>query len=668
MEILKKHIEKVKQIQQNYNEVEIRLGSFTDTKSPRFTSDTSKQAFDRVFTFVKNHASFVREKSDLITLLPNNKRVIQENEKITYEKKNKIAHFDEPEYSLRLAVSSEENISKEDCDISKIDMVKARKRYIFVYGTIVIFFTIYTIKDISKELKFNIEIEFDCKEVTQKDLDFMENILKAYHDTSIIIPYSFKKEIIEYLCSIFKLKKYKNIFNQPTPININKIHFDEEYGVSLKLDGLRRALLIYKGYIISFNPSKGNEYVLSVLQKTSKGNTYLFDTELYNNVHYVFDTLIYEGKDVTSMSLRERISLYEGCNVIKKVKNIKTKKHFLGKNLYKLSINILNFKDNKNISDGLIYTSSKGYFEPVLKYKYQTTIDFIIRKEADKVSLLVKDKDNMVIFRPEKLFNKENQFKDIPDKTIVECFYDIQKQDFYPLKIRGDKLSPNFIDIANDNFDNIVNPFDLRYFINKYPLQNSPFLTFANERFFHYSLRKVLSTKNIKHLSCLLYQPYYVSDVYKLIDFGYRNIYIDTSNNIELVKENIQQNDMSKTVYIDKYKNGNQEINTVLSYKNFYDTAEYNTLIVLGFHDSFKTINKGGLSLTRLENKIQVNDSGLFFDIIEVEKYKALKVKLLKTEPFINFYEHWKTYCNSNILSEEGQTLYSNLHVFVFKK
>jgi hypothetical protein len=673
METFKKHIETIKKTTQKYNEVELRLGSFTHNASPRFVSDTTKEAFDRVFTFVTAHGSFLREKHDLVTLLPQNKRIIQAETNVVYEKKTKVLTLDEPDYSFRVAVSHEEPVTEKECQGIQPDLVKDRKRYIFTRGNLVFFFTIYKLRNMDDNVdKFNIEIEFDVETVSQKDMDFLENVFKAYHDTAILVPESFKKEALKCICSIFKLKKYKNLFNQPLPIDISTINFEEEYGVSLKLDGLRKALFFYKGYMISFNPSRGNDYQFNVVTKTSITKTYLFDTEWYDNMYHIFDILVFEGKDVTNASLRERIALYEGLHL--RIKNVKTKKHFIGKNLYKMSINILNFKDNKAMSDGLIYTSSKGYFNTVMKYKYQTTIDFQYQQNQGKTVLLVKDKEGLQTFAYKDTvfsFNKKNQFQGIPENSIVECYYDNVEKDFYPLRIRHDKAFPNYKDVAKDNFQHIVEPFDLRYFVNRYPLKKTPFFTFANERFLHFTIRRILSGKNPRYTSCLLYHPLDIADIYKLIDFQFKTIYIETTKEMGRFKESVCQNDMTKNVQIYEY-DGSTPVNVVLSYKNYYHVLEKSsTLIIIGFSEEIDdTVPSGKMKTTCTENHVNVgnDENQMSFDIIKTETYTSLGYKLVKKNNFLSYHQEWTAYDEANILSTEGVFLYKNLHFFIFQK
>jgi len=672
METLKKHIKTIKKITEKYNEVELRLGSFTHGSTPRFLSDTTQEAFDRVFIFVKTHGSFLREKHDLVTLLARNKRIIQGESGVIYEKKTKVMALDEPEYSFRFAVSYEERVDEKECQGVQPDLVKDRKRYIFTYGNLVLFFTIYRLTNVDDNTeKFNIEVEFDMETVSQKDIDFLENVLKAYHNTAMLVPQSFKKEALECICSIFKLKKYKNIFNQPLPIDISSIQADEEYGVSLKLDGLRKALLLYNGYLISFNPSRGSECQFNVITKTRFTKTYLFDTELYDNTYHIFDILVFEGRDVTNASLRERISLYESLHL--RLKNVRTKKHFISKNLYKMSIKILSFKDNKAISDGLIYTSSKGYFNTVMKYKYQTTIDFQYQQHQGKTVLLVKDKEGLQPFAYKDTvfsFNKKNQFQCIPENSIVECYYDNSEKDFYPLRTRHDKAFPNYKDVAKDNFQHIIEPFDLRYFVNRYPLKKTPFITFANERFFHFSIRKILSAKNPRYTSCLLYYPLDVTDIYKLIDFQFKTISIEPYHEVQRFKEIVSQNDMTKTVQIQEYT-PDTPVNMILSYKNHFPVPEHAvTLVLIGFPEETETMSQGEIKIVRTDERVDVYNGSnqMSLDVVKVETYTTSGYKLVKKGNFLSYHQDWAAYDEANILSSEGMVLYQHMHFFIFQK
>jgi 2-polyprenyl-3-methyl-5-hydroxy-6-metoxy-1,4-benzoquinol methylase len=70
------------------------------------------------------------------------------------------------------------------------------------------------------------------------------------------------------------------------------------------------------------------------------------------------------------------------------------------------------------------------------------------------------------------------------NKSIVEFVYDLEHEKFIPIRPRPDKTKGNFIDIAKDNFKNIVNAFDFEI-LNPNPIKKRQDTYFFNTRRFH---------------------------------------------------------------------------------------------------------------------------------------------------------------------------------------
>lgn len=75
------------------------------------------------------------------------------------------------------------------------------------------------------------------------------------------------------------------------------------------------------------------------------------------------------------------------------------------------------------------------------------------------------------------------------DSTVVECQFDKTTNAFVPLKQRVDKVSPNYIDIAKDNFNLTINPYSFEK-MNKGKKRDTTY--FFNMRRFHNWIKRVL--------------------------------------------------------------------------------------------------------------------------------------------------------------------------------
>ena len=290
------------------------------------------------------------------------------------------------------------------------------------------------------------------------------------------------------------------------------------FAVTEKADGER-----YFVYIDNvgdcYQIAKSKEVIKLEIKSNIKNS--LVDTEYMpqSGIYFIFDVLIYEGKDVSALHLKERVK-----NIPKFIKSnnkvtFKQKvQHFPSneKTIFELSKEVFRAKYPYKL-DGLIYTSiDKGYFSRVYKWKPKemNTVDFLFRKspfddntfylfvsitksfykmrrfKLNKVYYKLfpeyahKIKKNKLKFFP--YFYRTNDIKDkidlwdlsdeeknlVKDNTIIECRLDLEKKTWIPERVRDDKTEiylktkdtgedfrgPNSYRIADSTVKLVVNP------------------------------------------------------------------------------------------------------------------------------------------------------------------------------------------------------------------
>lgn len=264
----------------------------------------------------------------------------------------------------------------------------------------------------------------------------------------------------------------KKILNQPIPLK-NKENILNNFAVTEKLDGLRSILYITdNGNVILLKNNFQTKFITNL--KIKNYNNTIIDGELINNkIFYAFDIIIF--KDIY---LRE--------NLIKRVEKLKTLK-FLSKkgkmdiyyrvkkyyydDIIENSKLILKNKKGYNI-DGLIFNSINQDYENsiIYKWKYIITFDFMMKQinNNDNITweLYCYNGNNTYIIFPN-INNykvKSDKYLDIKykDGIIIEFEYDENNNIFSPLRIRNDKIFPNYISVALDNWDCHMNKFSFQ--------------------------------------------------------------------------------------------------------------------------------------------------------------------------------------------------------------
>lgn len=241
----------------------------------------------------------------------------------------------------------------------------------------------------------------------------------------------------------------------PRPINIKISDLPlKGFAVSNKLDGVH--------YLLKFHR---NAFIINSTDCMDLGEhdieASIFDCEWDPNekVAYVFDALR-EG------NYKERIEY--ATKIINKIKSpyIKMKYIQFDGSINKLEKHLP--KDWKNNNDGLIFTNlDRSYKEnQIFKYKFpeKLSIDVLItannETSEEKIfdcyamgySHMVKLQEKLYVWKDHPLF------KSLQDDQIVELV--LRDKILSPLKIRTDKVQPNFIKVVSSTLNDMYNPIE----------------------------------------------------------------------------------------------------------------------------------------------------------------------------------------------------------------
>lgn len=203
----------------------------------------------------------------------------------------------------------------------------------------------------------------------------------------------------------------------------------------------------------------------------------IIDGELINdNIFYAIDIILYDNINLEGYDLKSRINILKNISFIKNNydKNIyyKVKKYYFNnilehcKKLSKIkNYHITNKMKNEIPVDGLIFNSMSENYRNCKIYKWKPiiTFDFKILKcqynngEYNLWKLYCYTYNKEYILFPIEKYNKVlinyKLDKIYNNNEIIEFIFDENNDSFYPIKVRNDKIYPNFVNIAIDNWN-----------------------------------------------------------------------------------------------------------------------------------------------------------------------------------------------------------------------
>lgn len=468
-------------------ELEVRFGYFDKSN---FKSNIKLLQFNNIKKYlIQNYKKYIEQDSIVEYDTNNNYRKIIIEDNIIWQMKTKLETINLYEYNCRISKSKEINFKPKEFNTNYI---RNRKRFSF---------NIFDIGKVDLSIINNdtYEFEFEYYGNNIKELQsFIEQFYLIINFTEKIYTTTDKKNLIKDINSNYNVSYKPYIVDILTKArNIKKIDLTYggivgnkiKYTISHKADGIRKILVInnigiWLIYGDEFNLIlKKNKNNINTLEKL---NLTIIDGELINNNYYLVDCIIYKNdisiqkKDYESRKkilhlIVNKIKIKNYQFEVKESEVIETPKDFF------ILINKY-LKDKPSYpTDGLIFTpwndeynsnNSKipinkrilSNYSDIVKWKpiKDITIDFVIKN--NKLWSYDKNLKELVIFKGSNKFplNYEDVIidKDV-ENYVIEYEWSFSK--LRPRKIREDKLYPNTLDVAINNWEDIMIPIDENY-------------------------------------------------------------------------------------------------------------------------------------------------------------------------------------------------------------
>ncbi len=475
------------------DELEIRLGSWSGHS---FVSGVSNQIFVELISILslkqipEHYKSISTSFSSGIRKI---ETIYSTGNKITYEKKLRKQVIDLKLYPvcIRTSIASETAINPSNITesiLGKIVNVRNRERTTFVFPKYKLDLT----KVISAELTvFEIEAEFIT--IPKNIHDFMSTLKEVCEytlpDRLYILPsYQVEAEIHEFN---YCLRNYiKQSWNK------NLVFSYEAKTKNLKRDILSQLSIGYYLHISSTGVYLINSTNVDRLSKNWDLPEYkntILQGEWFENKFWIFDVLFIGSQDMTQQNHRFRLQslkplLYLLNKALMKAnsstQDIVVKKHFQASGNLTDDIKITLENMNKTYgdqgrknNDGFILTPIKMRFQNQNTYKFKfpelMTIDFELRNRRFISNKIVFDpyvadvNNKLTRFRPTQFpdthveINIDSKWSNLDSNFIAECEFERTSGHWSICRLRLDKTKPNFISVAKDIFEDILNPLDL---------------------------------------------------------------------------------------------------------------------------------------------------------------------------------------------------------------
>lgn len=424
------------------NEIEARFGTFGGTFKPTITLDQ----YDRIFSFFDSKKEFYQK------LVINQKieyydsdirKVVSDDGNVQIITKKKIENFDIKNYNMRIGISSEKPAY---LPVDKnVKRTVSRKRISFIYEQLRF--------DLDKNQDGEMSIELESKhpifDVFLKNIVLILNILQ---DSELIISNDDAKDILNY----YKKFSLKFIGIKPHTIKIDKLNKNDTYACTKKLDGKRFVMFAENNQVYLMSDNMKDFKKIPYFYNSNK--SFLIDGEYFGGSFYAFDLISNQPRIV------DRIETIKGIYNLMTPhhENVGTKifiKDYIYGDLFNSMTALIKVLDDK-YEDGIIVIKDQpDYFKSTpLKWKKveKITIDFTIKKKNGIFTFYAQGITKLQQFAKNQV--DEPAYSKYKDGDIVECYWNDK---WIPLLIRSDKLKPNFINVANDNWESIKNPFNI---------------------------------------------------------------------------------------------------------------------------------------------------------------------------------------------------------------
>jgi SAM-dependent methyltransferase len=460
-------------------------------------------------------------------------------------------------YGIRAALSKEVETTP---DLNSVPVsTRTKIRYSFVDSSKALRYDLTKVtEDGSGVTRFYIELEL-LKSVTVALVEQRLNlILQIIQDSFYIVTQERIDQIKGWYADLTRTPYF--IGAQPEGLTMGNMKMlnKSSYSVTVKADGQRYFLFVYKGQVVLLDNNIQNVKETFITLKNSDtliGNC-LLDVELVPSMGkftcFVFDILFYNGADLRGnrdYTLKERMKLVDKIVVTlgkySKQYIFESKKYFF--NNLSLGCKIIQETNYEFKTDGMIFTPInepypiKRKWPGLLKWKdqYNSTIDFYSVQD-DKNPRLWKlyvqgseesKVNKKVLFDTSKLMNDttrprsfETEFdpneydkttgERFLSNTVIEYRFDKVKDSFVPMRTRWDKTrNPNkhgnHYTVACDIWRYIQNPIEYSQLLKLYtprvkynPAEQDPH--FKVMRQFHNDIKRETYNKYTRNTDTLL--------------------------------------------------------------------------------------------------------------------------------------------------------------------
>lgn len=297
---------------------------------------------------------------------------------------------------------------------------------------------------------YEIEIEYTGKHVPDLTIinDFITNLFKDRYETRIIKQFN-------YMVCGKQIPHLNWCVNKPINLKFDMwTKMLNTYGFFLKMDGIRYLLFSFKNKLYAINESLR----IQVFNDTRIPHGTILDSELVNDTFHVFDILFYNGNDIRNKDMYFRSIILKQIPYDLNMEYTELETDF---NII-LHYTLSEFPD---YTDGIIFSPLNEPYKNKVTFKYKPTqlltIDFLVKQDS---LYAVDENGDYTPFKGSSdypyIFHLDDSY---PIDSIVEFQYKTDK--FVPLKIRHDKIKPNYISVALDIWEDINNPIDLSSFL-----------------------------------------------------------------------------------------------------------------------------------------------------------------------------------------------------------
>ena len=468
----------------------------------------------------------------------NVRQIIDSKNNKLYQTKISKRRQDNYDFNIRFSEAEEKSITMDDETWASNyipTLQRERKRISFTdvtdYWRLDVTY-VNTITD--KELNtYEVELEYlKHSNTIGKDrvTPIVTEILSAIQNSVNIMTRKTANDLLKVYATLLEQNPSSPSFIGPLPFTLTKDIFDSAklscgYSVTEKADGDRKLLFIGpSGHSLFISRTKGKFISYQHVGFLPELENSIFDGEYIENLNtvYLFDTLVYKGKNMRDHPLDHRLknlNKFQGKNMSKlnievliktfyfseqgqviKIENGVKTEFVKDKNLYEISHDIWkNKKTFKYELDGLIYTPIMApYFNKgIFKWKESDTIDFYVQfitKTKWQLFISGLDSKNLYTHMPFEGINEDGKSKlkklggeqgyEKIDNLIFNSDSDLKtgiidvsaqnakkfpnanviiefkysRGNFIPIRYRLDKKTANNIRAVNDAWESMTKP------------------------------------------------------------------------------------------------------------------------------------------------------------------------------------------------------------------